>query len=46
MGLMITQSDDHMVHSVLDEMLQYMTEDGITMVKFICQPSTRPTQSS
>jgi hypothetical protein len=30
---MITQADDHVVHSVLDEMLQHMTEDGINMVK-------------
>ena len=34
-GLMITQPDDDVVHSVLDEMLQYMTKDGINMVKFI-----------
>ena len=46
MGLMITQSDDHVVHSVLDEMLQYMTEDGITMVKVHLPPPTRPTQSA
>jgi len=48
MGLMITQSDDHVVHSVLDEMLQYMTEDGITLVKFVCHHlhSTRPTKSA
>lgn len=31
-GLMVTQPDDHVVQSVLDEMLQYLTGDGITMV--------------
>jgi len=48
MGLMITQSDDRVVDSVLDEMLQYMTEDGITLVKFVCchLRATRPTQSA
>ena len=30
---MITQPDDNVVHPVLDEMLQYVTEDGINMVK-------------
>ena len=36
-GLMVTRPDDHVVHSVLDEMLQYMTKDGITMV-IACHP--------
>ena len=47
-GLMITQPDDDVVHSVLDEILQYRTEDGINMVKFICHHlySTRPMQSA
>jgi hypothetical protein len=31
-GLTVTQPDDHVVQSVLDEMLQYLTGDGITMV--------------
>ena len=31
-GLMVTQPDDHVVQSVLDEILQYLTGDGITMV--------------
>jgi hypothetical protein len=31
-GLTITQPDVHVVDSVLDEMLQYTTQDGITMV--------------
>ena len=43
-GLMITQTDDDVVHSVLDEMLQYMTEDGINMVKSICH-HLHPTRS-
>jgi hypothetical protein len=38
-GLMVTQPDDHVVQSVLDEMLQYLTGDGITMVNS-CHPST------
>jgi hypothetical protein len=29
---MLTQPDDHVVKSVLDEILQFMTEDGINMV--------------
>jgi len=41
---MITQTDDDVVHSVLDEMLQYMTEDGINMVKSICH-HLHPTRS-
>lgn len=47
-GLMITQTDDHVVHSVLDEMLQCMTEDGINMVKFLCRHphSACPIQSA
>jgi hypothetical protein len=36
-ALMITQPDVHVIHSVLDEMLQYMTQDGITMV-IACHP--------
>ena len=45
---MITQPDGHVVHPVLDEMLQYVTEDGINMVKFICHylHSTRLMQSA
>ena len=31
-GLTVTQPDDHVVQSILDEMLQYLTGDGITMV--------------
>ena len=31
-GLTVTQPDDHVVQSVLDEMLQYLTGDGITTV--------------
>lgn len=31
-GLTVTQPDHHVVQSVLDEMLQYLTGDGITMV--------------
>ena len=31
-GLTVTQPDDQVVHSVMDEMLRYMTEDGIIMV--------------
>ena len=31
-ALTVTQQDDHVVQSVLDEMLQYLTGDGITMV--------------
>jgi hypothetical protein len=31
-GLMVTQQDDHVVQSVLDEMLQNLNGDGITMV--------------
>ena len=31
-GLMVTQPDDHVVQSVLDEMLQNLTGDGIAMV--------------
>jgi hypothetical protein len=38
MGLTITQPDVHVVHSVLDEMLQYITQDGITMV-IACHPN-------
>lgn len=37
-GLMVTQPDDHVVQSVLDEMLQYLTGDGITMVNS-CHPN-------
>jgi hypothetical protein len=38
-GLTVTQPDDHVVQSVLDEMLQYLTGDGITMVNS-CYPNT------
>ena len=38
-GLTVTQPDDHVVQSVLDEMLQYLTGDGITMVNS-CHPNT------
>ena len=38
-GLMVTQPDDHVVQSVLDEILQYLTWDGITMVNS-CHPHT------
>jgi hypothetical protein len=38
-GLMVTPPDDHVVQSVLDEMLQYLTGDGITMVNR-CHPNT------
>jgi hypothetical protein len=31
-GLTVTQPDDHVVNSVLDEMLHFVREDGITMV--------------
>jgi hypothetical protein len=31
-GLTVTQPDDHVVQSVLDEMLKNLTGDGITMV--------------
>ena len=31
-GLTVTQPDRQVVHSVMDEMLRYMTEDGIIMV--------------
>jgi len=37
-GLMVTQPDDHVVQSVLDEMLQYLTGDGIAMVNS-CRPN-------
>jgi hypothetical protein len=36
-GLTVTQPDDQVVQSVLDEMLQYLTGDGITMVNR-CHP--------
>ncbi|SRR6266446_1600367 len=39
-GLTVTQPDDHVVQSVLDEMLQYLTGDGITMVNR-CHPEPR-----
>ena len=31
-ALMVTQPDHHVFNSVMDEMLQYTTSDGITMV--------------
>ena len=31
-GLMVAQPDDSVVQSVLDEMLQYLTGDGIIMI--------------
>ena len=31
-GLMVTQPDDHVFDSVMDEMLQYTSNAGITMV--------------
>ena len=31
-GLMVTQPDDHVFNSVMDEMLHYATSDRITMV--------------
>jgi hypothetical protein len=40
-GLTVTQPEDHVVDSVMDEMLQYTTDDGITMVK-TCAPDTVP----
>ncbi|KAH9959299.1 Haloacid dehalogenase-like hydrolase-domain-containing protein [Russula dissimulans] len=33
-GLTVTQPDDHVVNSVLDEMLHFVREDGITMTYF------------
>jgi hypothetical protein len=42
-GLTVTHpDDDHVVHSVMDEMLQYTTEDGITTVKALSQMSIPP----
>ncbi len=32
LGLVVTQPDDHVFDSVMDEMLQYTTTDRITMV--------------
>jgi hypothetical protein len=31
-GLMMTQPDDHVFNSVMDEMLRYTSQDGIQMV--------------
>ena len=39
-GLTVTQPEEHVVDSVMDEMLQYTTEDGIIMVKMPI-PGTR-----
>ncbi len=39
-ALTVTQPDDHVVvHEVLDEMLQYVTQDGMAMVN-ACTPTT------
>ena len=32
-GLMVTQPEGHVFDSVMDEILQYMSEDGIAMVR-------------
>lgn len=42
-GLMVTQPDDHVFDSVMDEMLQYRTSDRITMTYFDAErPRTDP----
>ncbi|KAI0301025.1 HAD-like domain-containing protein [Multifurca ochricompacta] len=42
-GLMVTQPDDHVFDSVMDEMLRHMTEDGISMTYFDAErPRTDP----
>ncbi|KAH8996523.1 HAD-like domain-containing protein [Lactarius hatsudake] len=42
-GLMLTQPDDHVFDSVMDEMLQYTNEDGIATTYFdIERPRTDP----
>ncbi|KAI0267118.1 HAD-like domain-containing protein [Gloeopeniophorella convolvens] len=42
-GLMVTQPDDHVFNSVMDEMLQFVTEDNISMTYFDAErPRTDP----
>ncbi|KAH9025493.1 HAD-like domain-containing protein [Lactarius hengduanensis] len=42
-GLMVTQPDDHVFDSVMDEMLQYTSEDGIAATYFDTErPRTDP----
>ncbi|KAH9083343.1 HAD-like domain-containing protein [Lactarius deliciosus] len=42
-GLMVTQPDDHVFDSVMDEMLQYTSEDGIAATYFDAErPRTDP----
>ncbi len=40
-GLMVTQPDDHVFDSVMDEMLQYTSEDGIATVNGHLHPPIR-----
>lgn len=40
-GLMMDQPDDRVVNSVMDEMLQYTSQDGITMVSGRLHPLNR-----
>ena len=36
LGLMVTHPDDHVFNSVMDEILQYTSEDGIALVSSRC----------
>jgi len=41
-GLTVTQPDDHVANEVLDEMLQYVTQDGMAMVNACHLPRRAP----
>jgi hypothetical protein len=40
-GLMVTQPDDHVFDSVMDEMLRYTSQDDITMASGRSHPPMR-----